>query len=179
MNGKFKKVFVPALSLFCICLVSAVLLAFTNELTHQKIADAARSAEIEQRFVVFPEGVSFEEKEDHAVAFGADGSVAGYVFVTRGKGYGGTITVMTGIDINGVITGVRVLSHSETSSYGGKAIKNDFTNEYTGKQVQYFVKGKNIDGWTGATRTTNGVAQAVNAACDIFNGIRAAQKGGE
>ena len=40
MNGNVKKTVIPALSLFCICLVSAVLLAFTNSLTAQKIADS-------------------------------------------------------------------------------------------------------------------------------------------
>ena len=172
MNGKFKKVFIPALSLFCICLVSALLLALTNELTHQKIADAAKQEEIRQRTVVCPAAERFEEKDGYALAYDANNNVAGYVFVTEGKGYGGTISVMTGIDVNGVITGVKVLSHSETSSYGGKAIKNDFTDEYTGKPVQVFVKGKNIDGWTGATRTTNGVIQAVNAACELFAGLK-------
>ena len=179
MNGKFKKIFVPALSLFCICLVSALLLALTNELTHQKIEDAAKAEEIAQRAVVCPEGTRFEETENYALAYDSSNAVVGYIFVTTGKGYGGTISVMTGIDANGVITGVKVLSHSETSSYGGKAIKNDFTDEYRGKAVQVFVKGKNIDGWTGATRTTNGVAQAVNAACDIYSDIINAQKGGE
>jgi len=172
MNGKIKKVLVPALSLFCICLVSAVLLAFTNELTAEKIASAARAEELAQRAVVCPGASRFEEKENYALAYDGDGNVIGYVFVTQGKGYGGSISVMTGIGADGVITGVKVLSHSETSSYGGKAIKNDFTSEYTGKQVQYFVKGRNIDGWTGATRTTNGVAAAVNAACDIFSSLK-------
>ena len=179
MNGNVKKTVIPALSLFCICLVSALLLAFTNSLTAQKIADSAKAEEIAQRAVVCPEGVRFEEKENYALAYDKNDAVVGYIFVTSGKGYGGNITVMTGIGADGVITGVKVLSHSETSSYGGKAIKNDFTNEYKGKTVRVFVKGKNIDGWTGATRTTNGVAAAVNAACDIFSNIINAQKGGE
>lgn len=171
MNGNFKKIFIPALSLFLICLVSALLLALTNELTADKIAESAKAEEVAQRAVVFP-GASYAEEENHTRVLGEDGSTLGYIFVTEGKGYGGVITVMTGIDVSGKITGVKVLSHSETSSYGGKAIKNEFEKEFIGKEAAQFAKGKNFDGWTGATRTTNGVIQAVNAACELFAGMK-------
>jgi electron transport complex protein RnfG len=166
-----KKILYPTLSLFLICLVSVVLLAVTNELTADKIEETNHNNEVQQRQVVFSEAKSFNEMTDYTECLDGEGNVIGYIFVTQGKGYGGTITVMTGINTDGVITGVKVLDHKETSSYGGKAIANNFTDEYKGKEAQLFVKSENIDGWTGATRTTNGVIAAVNEAVTKYKTI--------
>ena len=174
-----KDIVKPIAVLAAICLVVTALLAAVNSLTSPIIAEANEKAKSEAMKEVLSEADGFDELKidlpDGVTEAYKASNGAGYVFMINAKGYGGTISVMTGVDVNGVITGVKVLSHSETSSYGGKAIKNDFTDEYTGKPVQVFVKGKNIDGWTGATRTTNGVAQAVNAACEKYNAL----KGGE
>ncbi len=172
MKFDYKKILYPTLSLVCICLAASLLLAFTNQLTSGIIADSAKQAEIKQRGEVFAEAASFEEKDGFVNCLDGNGNVIGYIFVTEGKGYGGAISVMTGINSDGKITGVTVLSHSETSSYGGKAIANNFTDEYAGKTAETFVKGKNIDGWTGATRTTNGVISAVNAAVEKYNEVK-------
>ena len=40
------------------------------------------------------------------------------------QGYGGTIRLLLGIDAQGVLTGVRVLSHSETPGLGDKIQTN-------------------------------------------------------
>lgn len=170
--SNLKKVVIPALSLFVICLVSALLLALTDDLTKDTIAASEKKAEVEQRSVVFEKASSYNEKENYVECISSDGRLIGYIFKTVGKGYGGDITVMTGIDLDGVITGVRVTNHSETSSYGGKAVKNDFTDEYTGKKAEKFILHKNIDGWTGATRTTDGVIDAVNKAVEEYAKLR-------
>ena len=175
MKFDYKKILYPTLSLVCICLAASLLLAFTNDLTKDVIADSAKQAEIKQRGEVFASASSFEEKDGYVCCLDGEGTVIGYIFVTVGKGYGGDISVMTGIGTDGKITGVKVISHGETSSYGGKAIANNFTDEYSGKTAETFVKGKNIDGWTGATRTTNGVISAVNEAVSKYNEV----KGGE
>ncbi|MDD4124251.1 MAG: FMN-binding protein [Eubacteriales bacterium] len=167
-----KKIIYPALSLFLICLVSVLLLALTNELTKDQIEKNNRGNEVTQREVVFPGAKSYRELQSHVECIDKDGNVIGYIFVTQGKGYGGDITVMTGINTSGIITGVEVLSHTETSSYGGVAISSGLTDEYKDKEASIFVKGRNIDGWTGATRTTNGVIAAVNDAVIRYNTLK-------
>lgn len=166
-----KKILYPALSLFLITLVSVILLALTNAFTKDKIKDANRSNEDKQRIAVFPDAESFREKENYTECLDGDKNIIGYIFVTKGAGYSGDITVMTGIDKDGVISGVKVLEHTETPTFGGVAVENNFTDEYKGKEAQTFVKGQNIDGWTGATKTTNGVIEAVNLAVGSFETV--------
>lgn len=172
MKFDIKKIIYPTLSLVCICLVASLLLAVTNDLTADVIKDSAKQAEIKQRGEVFEGASSFEEKDGYVNCLDADGNIIGYIFVTEGKGYDGAISVMTGIDSDGKITGVTVLSHSETASVGGKAIKNGLPDSFVGKDAEKFEKGKNIDGVSGATRTTNGVIAAVNAAVEKYNEVK-------
>ena len=54
----------------------------------------------------------------------------GYVFETEASGYGGKVKVMTGIDAEGAITGVVILSHDETPGLGANAEKPDFLNQF-------------------------------------------------
>ncbi len=171
-KSKAKKFMYPVLSLFLICLFSVLLLAVVNEFTKDKIGNSDRTDEEVQREAMFPEAKSYNERENYAECLDQNGNVIGYAFVTQGAGYGGTITVMTGIKTDGVIVGVTVLSHSETPSFGGKAIDEGLTDEYKGKTAELFVKGQNIDGKTGATRTTDGVIAAVNEAVSRFGSIK-------
>ncbi len=170
-NSKFKDVLYPVLSLFFICLFSVLLLAVTNELTKDKIARNNKGAEDRLREVVFPDASSYNEKESYVECLDKDGGILGYIFVTAANGYGGEIKVMTGIDSKGVITNVKVISHTETPSIGGKAIDEGLADEYKGKTVTAFEVGKNIDGLTGATRTAKGIADAVNKAAESYSAI--------
>ena len=67
---------------------------------------------------ILPSATDFEELplEDGSTYYqgASDGTTAGYVFTTESKGYGGTIQVLTGIDNDGNVTGVAILSHNET-----------------------------------------------------------------
>lgn len=51
----------------------------------------------------------------------ASGDTIGYVFKTSAKGYGGDIDLMVGIDTSGKVTGVSILSISETAGLGMNA----------------------------------------------------------
>ncbi len=48
----------------------------------------------------------------------------------KARGYGGTVRVMTGISSEGEITGVVVLSHSETRAWAPMRRKRRFRNQY-------------------------------------------------
>ncbi len=172
MKFDFKKILYPTLSLVCICLVASLLLAVTNDLTKGPIEESRKNAEIKQRSEIFASASSFEEKDGYVCCLDENGNVVGYIFTTEGKGYGGAISVMTGIGTDGKITGVSVLSHSETASVGGKAINNGLADGFAGKNAETFVNGKNVDGVSGATRTTNGVIAAVNEAVEKYNEVK-------
>ena len=116
-----KSVLAPAAILFAICIVVAAALAGTNALTEKRIAQAALAKAEESRMVVLPSAESFEERDSHYAGLDGAGQTVGYVFETESKGYGGTVKVMTGISTEGEITGVVVLSHSETPGLGANA----------------------------------------------------------
>ncbi|MFQ7748735.1 MAG: RnfABCDGE type electron transport complex subunit G [Eubacteriales bacterium] len=156
-------------------------MAGTNLLTKEKIAEQQALKAEESRRIVLDSADSFEAQDNGEYYAGIkDGQTVGYVFETESKGYGGTVRVMTGISSEGEITGVVVLSHSETPGLGANAEKEDFRNQY--KQaapesgieiVKYQTPAEGqIEAMTGATITTKAVTQAVNQAVEKFYTVK-------
>ena len=171
----------PTLILFLICFIATFLLGLTNSVTAPIIDKLAVETEIKSRQTVFPEAVSFGESEISAdgtsvvEALDAEGNKIGYVVVNAAKGYGGDISVMTGVDAEGKVTGVNILSHAETAGLGANAttekFRNQFLNLVAGITVSKDKAGENsIDALTGATITSRAVTDAVNAAIEAAGG---------
>lgn len=176
-----KEYLVPTVTLFVICLVATFLLGMTNSVTAPIIEKLAIETEIKSRQTVFPEAVSFGEpevKEDGTsvvAALDEAGNEIGYVVVNSAKGYGGDISVMTGVDAEGKVTGVNILSHAETAGLGANAttekFRSQFLNLVAGITVSKDKAGENsIDALTGATITSRAVVEAVNAAIEASGG---------
>ncbi len=189
-----KEVIKPAAILFVICVAVSAALAGTNLLTADRIARAAAQKAEESRMVVLPEAEAFQEKEGedgtHYIGLSKEapeGVVVGYVFETESKGYGGTVKVMTGINTEGNITGVIVLSHSETPGLGANAEKESFREQYkqpvannaNGIQVVKFQAPNEgeIQAMTGATITSTAVTNAVNLAIEQYQNAYASEGG--
>ena len=182
-----KEVLKPAAILFVICVAVSAALAGTNMLTKDRIAQAAAQKAEESRMVVLPGAESFEESGGHYTGKDSSGQAVGYVFETESKGYGGTVKVMTGVSTEGSITGVIVLSHSETPGLGVNAEKAEFRDQYQqpvanltgGIQVVKFQAPKEgeIQAMTGATITSTAVTNAVNAAIEQYQNAYASEGG--
>lgn len=185
----------PVIVLLVICIVATAALAYFNEITKDIIAEQQARAEVEALLEVMP-GVDTQALTDDEVANAKskitfsdetldaaykatkDGEFAGYIVKTSAKGYGGAVVVMTGIDNNGVITGTKVLSHSETAGLGAKAAVNGegaWINQYVGKSAGNLevVKTGNaasgeVDAITSATVTSKAVTRAVNIAGKVY-----------
>lgn len=56
--------------------------------------------------------------------------MVGYVFSTKASSYGGPIQVMTGISKDGKVTGVVLVSTSDTPGLGLNAQKPEFRDQY-------------------------------------------------
>ncbi|MBO5410355.1 MAG: RnfABCDGE type electron transport complex subunit G [Clostridia bacterium] len=176
-----KEFIVPTVTLFVICLVATFLLGLTNSVTAPIIEELAIETEIKSRQTVFAQADNFGEaktlKDGSTIVAALDesGNVIGHVVVNTAKGYGGDISVMTGVDINGKVTGVNILSHAETAGLGAKAAEDSFRNQFIGLIEGITVSkgegGENsIDAITGATITSKAVTQAVNAAIEAAGG---------
>lgn len=182
----FKEIIVPAVSLFLICLVATALLAVTNRVTAPKIEQLAAETENETKKEVLKQANSFSQAKtvtlDSKVytyyeGLDSSGKLIGYVFSTSAKGYGGDISVMTGIDGEGVIKGVSILSISETAGLGMNAKNEDFLNQYNEKSGALSVikngaaKDNEIQALTGATITSNAMTTAVNLAQSLYQKV--------
>lgn len=179
MKMNAKDILKPSLTLFIICLVVTALLAGTNLLTKDRIAEQAEIMAGESRKVVLSDADDFEEKDGYYVGL-KGGETVGYVFETESKGYGGTVKVMTGISADGMITGVVVLEHGETPGLGANAERTTFTDQY--KQAVpaegiTLVKNRDagegeIEALTGATITSRAVTSAVNLAVEQYDTVK-------
>lgn len=173
-NLSAKAILMPAIALLIICLVATTLLAGTNMITEEKIAQNAVETEKASRMVVLPEGTQYTEVTalesgiTYCTGSNDAGEDVGYVFTAGAKGYGGTVSVMVGLDMTGKITGLEILSHSETPGLGANATKQDFKDRFIGKTGVLTVDknsndGQNIQAITAATITSKAVTSAVNA----------------
>lgn len=176
--------------LFAVCLIAAVALMATYEMTSPIIATQRAQKDENARREVLPAANSFNKvSEDYdtsvtlddgnVVAISEvysgekDGQVVGYVIKSTPGGYGGAVEVVTGIDGAGLITGVRVGSHQETPGLGAKATLPDFYSQYDGKVASTISVNKTqqsdteVQAIAGATITSKAVTSGVNASAVV------------
>ncbi len=186
-NINKKDIIIPTVALLLICLVSTALLAFTNSITAEKIALNAIETEQNSRALVLPGVASCDEVVTHdsgvtyCLAKDNIGNDIGYVFTSSAKGYGGSVIIMVGMDMEGKITGMEILSHSETPGLGANAVKPDFKSRFLGKSGELTVSktdnsGQNIQAITAATITSKAVTSAVNSAVAVYEEITGGAK---
>ena len=180
MKKKFtaKDILIPTVSLFVICLVVTALLAVTNMLTAPQIQKLSKETEDKTKADEFSDALTVSaDGKDYTYYEGtASGDTIGYVFKTSAKGYGGDIDLMVGIDTSGKVTGVSILSISETAGLGMNAKNESFINQYIGKSGTIGVSKNGasdteIQALTGATITSKAVTSAVNTALSLYSQI--------
>lgn len=169
-ENKTWKMVGPVVVLTCIGLVITAALAVTNQLTAPVIeAQAAAAAEAALK-VVLPEGSDFTditgvELPEGITAAKAAGNGAGYVFTTTGKGFGGDISVMVGLNADGAITGTKVLSNAETQGIGSKVVEDGSAYQ---QQLVGMTDTSGIQATSGATVSSNAMTSAIQTAFDAY-----------
>lgn len=170
--------------LFAITAVAGLLLSLVHSVTEAPIAAQAIIQRDNALNAVLPDA-AFEEltvadAEKYPkilqIFTGTDssGSVKGYAFMLTSKGYGGAVTLVAGIDADGKISGIDVISHSETPGLGANADNDDFKNKFKTKPAEQLVvsksnnDGQNIEALSGATITSTAVVSAVNEAIEYY-----------
>ena len=185
-----KDMFKLGLNLLIISAIAALLLAFTNNVTADTIAKRNEQANAEARKLVLESAQDFEEVKDVKTdnskgvkvseiyeAKDASGNTVGYTLKVLPSGYGGTIELMVGIDsANGQVSGINVVSNSETAGLGAKATDPEFSDQYKGKPLEELSVLKNgtpgdteIKAISGATITSTAVTNGVDAAIEVYN----------
>ena len=162
-------------------LVAGVALAFVNIKTMPRIIENKLRAEKEARAEVLPGMAGGYEERGKGSGFTywigfpdtAKSETGGYVFTTDGRGYSSTILTMVGVDVDGAITGVKILEQQETPGLGAKIeeVRHGekdpwFTRQFKGKTVSDTITvtkdGGDIDAITGATISSRTVTNAIN-----------------
>ncbi len=129
----------------------------------------------------------FEKHENGMVyyeAYDEEGIVVGWCLSLSGKGYGGDVDLLVGLDSDEKITGVKVLEHKETPGLGSKISdvkygqkESAFLSQFKGKVAEdiVLVKGDsedNIQAITGATISSRAVTDAVRQGVEKFLKIK-------
>ncbi len=137
------------------------------------ILEGASNDPIADRFKIEDQGI--ERNFFIGVFDGKAGSVA---FESSGKGFGGDIGIMVGVNTSDdSIVGVGVTTHSETPGVGSKA-KSDpsFVAQFKDKPLvgafQVKSDGGQVDALSGATVTSRGVTVAVTEAGAIYERLK-------
>lgn len=179
--------------LLVICAVSASLLGFANEMTKDKIVEQREIKSQQSRIAVLPDADKFEELDEASlnefvkanekikeVFIGYAGeNVVGYVVKSAPTGFSGGVEVITGISINGEISGVRIGSHAETPGLGANATLPEFYTQYDGldsskgvETVKIPPSDNEIQAISGATITSKAVTEGVVFAIEVYNKLK-------
>ena len=162
-----------AITLFLITAVVAAALAAVNSVTAPAIAQL--KAEKLQNAIneVLPGGGDAVEFTDNTGWVSAVyKSETGYaVEVTPTTGFNGAITMMVGIDTEGNVLGISVVSQTETAGLGAVSAATTsageaFRGQFAGMSGTVAVDkdGGEVDSITGATITSRAICDGVNAA---------------
>jgi electron transport complex protein RnfG len=170
-----REVFDLAWRLLLICVLSAGSLAGVYEVTADRIQENRQRQKIEMLKKVLPAAERFEavDKGDlkYEVGYRGEERVGGVVYVTE-KGYGGPVQVMVGIDKEGKVVEVLLLSHKETPGLGTKVANLEFRSQFLGKSGPFSLRkddpAGNIDAVASATISSRAVTKSVDRALKQF-----------
>lgn len=133
---------------------------------------------------LFPEADSFKDitgtitSDDLGVTFhneysvSHDGKLIGAAVQASGRSYGGPILVLVGVNANGTITRIKIMSHSDTPGLGANAAKHNyyvdkkkkitFYDQFSGKAVtDSFEPNNDIIAISASTITSTAVSRVV------------------
>ncbi|MGF1757114.1 FMN-binding protein [Photobacterium sagamiensis] len=86
------------------------------------------------------------------------------VYASTGKGYGGPLVVQFSVDDKNRINNIELLAHVDTPGYVVNVINQHFLRQFERKLVSdNFVMNDDVDGVSGATLTSKGIIEAVQA----------------
>ena len=166
-------------TLFLIAAVVAAALAGVPAITAPVIDELNAAATQEAISAVLPGGGQETAFQDNTgLANKEYAGENGYAVEVAPSGFGGAITMMVGVDFEGKVLGISVISHPETAGLGavadadtpkGIAFREQFVG--TSGSVSVTKDGGTLDAITGATITSRAICAGGNAALDCVAGL--------
>ena len=162
------------LTLFLITAVVAAALAGVNSITAPAIAQLRAEKTQQAIEAVLPGGGEEVEFPATALVSKVYASETGYAVEVTPGGFDNTITMMVGVDKEGNVLGIDIISHTETAGLGAVADAATpagvaFREQYKGMSGSVSVSkdGGEVEAITGATITSRAVCAGVNAALEV------------
>ena len=167
-------------TLLTICAVVACLLAVVNSVTKPKIA----AMQAEKTKAAMSQVLAADEYQPLEAAAAnvtemyqaiSGGQPVGYVVMVTTNGFGGAISMVVGVDLEGCVTGVAVTDQSETANLGTKVVENqEVLDRFIGMshangEITVNSGENRFDGISGATVSSRGVTAGVNSALAAIN----------
>ena len=164
--------------LFAITAAAALVLALMNSVTAPVIAKNQAEKQQKAMQVVLPEAMGFsdenlktDEMPEIVSAVYESTNNKGYAVMVSPNGYGGAISMAVGVSPKGEVTGIDIISQSETAGLGAKCTEAEFKDQFIGKAAGVTVtkSGANenqVDAISSATITSKAVTAGVNAAIE-------------
>ena len=169
-------------TLFLITALVAAALAGVNSITAPRIAAEMERKTQEAIEKVLPGGGELLDPASYdnqnGLVTNVYASETGYAVEVTPSGFDGTITMMVGINANGEVVDISIISHTETAGLGavaaadtdaGRAFRAEFKG-LTG-DVAVTKDGGTVEAITGATVTSRAVSEGVNAALNCVAGL--------
>lgn len=161
-KNALKKAF-PVILLTTVVAISVNLLAFADQLTRPQI-EAQQQKKIQTLLTgMFPEMSEYDFENDIYIVY-SDGAKIGYAFIAVGKGYGGDIDILVGLENKTTIKGISIVSHLETPGLGSRITESFFTDQFVGLNIDGVVlkeDGGEVDAITTSTISSTAVINAV------------------
>lgn len=170
-----KEVLRVGLILMLICAVAAGALAYTNQVTSEIIEKRLYEEKVALMRELFPTVESFEDKEADGrtatIAYDAEGNLVGILAEGKTSGYGGDIRFNLGIDKEGKLVSLTIVSHSETAGLGARITEESYRKQFIGKTISDSFDVDNISGATiSSLAMENGVKREMEAILTAFGG---------
>ena len=153
----------PIIFITAVVFASVGLVTWTDSITKDKIEEQKEQQIQSMLKEMFP-SMSEYTFEDDIYTIYSDGAGVGYAFLAVGKGYGGDIDILIGLEDETTIKGITIISQSETPGLGSRIAESSFASAFAGLNINDVVlrkDGGQVDAITGATISSEAVVDAV------------------
>lgn len=159
-----KKVF-PIISVTVVVFIAVTLLGLTDVVVRPTIEWQNEQKILRMLYEIFPDMTEYT-LEDDIYMISSDGAEIGFAFLAVGKGYGGNIDILVGLENETTVKGVTIISHAETPGLGARVTEHSFRDQFAGLNIGDVALKRDsgrIDAITGATISSRAVVDAVRA----------------
>jgi len=159
-----KKVF-PIISVTVVVFIAVTLLGLTDSVVRPKIEWQKEQKIQRMLYEIFPNMTEYTLEDDIYIIY-SDEAKVGFAFLAVGKGYGGNIDILVGLEKETTIKGVTIVSHLESPGLGARITESAFTDQFIGENITDVAlrqNGGEIDAITGATISSRAVVDAIRA----------------